>query len=453
MGRYGGQDKLLFEEDRKKYSSTAEAQRIFTEKTYAKLKEIDKNIKLSTIPMSYWLDHSIYEKQYMQEFSKLPKDIIFVSCGAFNKKEMDYHRAITGRNAIIWDNYAGDSTPEFVEPYKIHTGREFESLTDTCMIPMHDKAMLWDIVSDFLWKGKALDPVLSARRSISTIIGAKYADLIQEIVTTVQQLKSAPITGNNSAERIASIDKLLVELDKYKNRLQDKVDKKISLQFIKEIQAIERKLELYRKEFQSRKLPVNVNFLKTPPIIDGVINDEWKAATKFSAFRKIIKNRKDTELAEHQTEVYAGWTKDKLYLAFKCYEPEIDKIKAVIKKRDEKVYHDDCVEIFFDPDKKGDYYYQIAVNSIGSIYDYYVNKEPWNGDITVKTKVSDDSWTLEMSISFASMNRHVKAGDTWNFNFCRERYAGRPEFSSWALLMKRFHEPQNFWTLKFVKQE
>jgi hypothetical protein len=126
------------------------------------------------------------------------------------------------------------------------------------------------------------------------------------------------------------------------------------------------------------------------------------------------------------------------------------KIKSFVRKRDEGVYHDDCVELFLDPDRSAASYYHIAVNSIGTIFDYFVNREPWNGDIVVATSKNEGSWTVEMSLSFASMNQKVENGVLWNFNLCRERYADKPEFSSWALLSRRFHEPRHFWTMRFV---
>ncbi len=62
MGRFGGQDKFLFENDKRAFKTIANAQRIYTERVYNDLMKLDKSIKFSVIPMTYWLDHSDYEK-------------------------------------------------------------------------------------------------------------------------------------------------------------------------------------------------------------------------------------------------------------------------------------------------------------------------------------------------------------------------------------------------------
>lgn len=452
MGRHGGQDKFLFEDDKAKFTSIAEAHRIFTEKVYRRLSTVAPDMKLWTIGMSYWLDGSKFDNEYLKEFGRLPKDIRFISCGTMDSESASHHKALTGRGAIIWDNSAGLLDADFVEPLKISQSRKTELLTDTYMFTLNDRDMVWDMIGDYLWNGSRISMQESAKRSVIKMTGSASADIVQRAAQTISRLNNAPIPGDNSQEKLAVITNKMLELDEFKKDLKSKIDETISKPFIVEINKLKRELQYYKDEFKNNNLPLKIAKFDSPPEIDGELNDIcWMTASELTPFRLILRNSNKSEPAFAQTIAKMGWDDKNLYIAFKFFEPEIKAIKAFVKKRDELVYHDDCVEIFLDPDRTGESYYQITANSIGTIYDYFVNREPWNGNINIATSKSKSAWFVEMSISFKSLKAEVKPGTLWNFNLCRERYAGAPEFSSWALLMRRFHEPNHFWTLMFCE--
>ena len=110
--------------------------------------------------------------------------------------------------------------------------------------------------------------------------------------------------------------------------------------------------------------------IDNPPIIDGKITDKcWQKATHITDFMNI----KGDKLANEQTEVYTCYDSNKLYIAFKCFDSQIDKVQATKTTRDADVWTDDCVDVFLDPDLSRRYFYQLIVNSIGTQQDINVN--------------------------------------------------------------------------------
>ncbi|MDD5483852.1 MAG: sugar-binding protein [Kiritimatiellae bacterium] len=81
-----------------------------------------------------------------------------------------------------------------------------------------------------------------------------------------------------------------------------------------------------------------------PPVLDGKISDEeWNGAGKSGKFMILG----DTaNAAEEQTEAFVMRDDKNLYVAFRCHESHVDKIKAAVKERNGPVLGDDDVEFF-----------------------------------------------------------------------------------------------------------
>ncbi|MDD5484288.1 MAG: hypothetical protein PHP98_11680, partial [Kiritimatiellae bacterium] len=75
-----------------------------------------------------------------------------------------------------------------------------------------------------------------------------------------------------------------------------------------------------------------------PPAMDGRIDDEeWSAAAKSGQF--VIVGQ--TNAASEQTEAFLMRDDKNLYVAFRCHESQIDRIKADEKTRNGPVWGDD----------------------------------------------------------------------------------------------------------------
>ena len=90
----------------------------------------------------------------------------------------------------------------------------------------------------------------------------------------------------------------------------------------------------------------------TPPKLDGVLDDEaWTGGPfvldPWSSYNPL---RGQTELL--QTQVWMAFDDKAIYFAFKCLDPEPDKIRTTISRRD-NVWNDDWVGVSLDSSRAG----------------------------------------------------------------------------------------------------
>lgn len=184
---------------------------------------------------------------------------------------------------------------------------------------------------------------------------------------------------------------------------------------------------------------VYVGRLRRIPTIDGDLSDEaWKGAAKITRFYQNIHIMRAIP-AEGKSEVYIGYANEKLYIGVKGYEESTKDLTAQYKKRDDPVWWDDCAEMFFDTDHDYNTYYQIIVNSIGTIADLSKTRdqtsggEEWDGTYKVATQVEEKFWALEIEIPFKEIGAtRVKKGTIWGFNAARVRIAHKGEYDQWV---------------------
>lgn len=189
-----------------------------------------------------------------------------------------------------------------------------------------------------------------------------------------------------------------------------------------------------------------MNRLSSSPVIDGKLDDAaWKDAARVSGFSLYNK----LEMAEAQTEAWFGYDDKGLYIAFRCMEPDPDKLTMNVTERDAGVFRDDCVEFFVAPGTDARWYYHYLVNPKGVVQDQlarqspFILNNPWNADIEVKTHVGKDNWTVELFLPWYNFGEHIE-GDGWRLQFCRARRTGKVEYSSWSFANKNFHNQDRF---------
>ena len=128
-----------------------------------------------------------------------------------------------------------------------------------------------------------------------------------------------------------------------------------------------------------------------PPIIDGMISEAvWKQADPITEFiqREPLIGRPPTD----ETEVYIGYDRYNLYIAFRCYgDPEL--ITAKEMARDVSLGNDDRIQVILDTycDRRNGYWFQIGPR--GSIGDAIVSEngaafnKAWDGIWTGKAHI------------------------------------------------------------------
>lgn len=189
------------------------------------------------------------------------------------------------------------------------------------------------------------------------------------------------------------------------------------------------------KKFVAATLPR----LGSPPVLDGKLDDSaWKKAGVLDDFR-MLPAEEDKETLP--TTVLAGYDDDNLYLAVRCAESELDKVRAV----GSPLHLDDSVELFLDRNGDG-HYFQVLVNAQG---DYAVH-EGWapKPGIKLSAKAGREAgaWVVELALPWKNIGATApKMGERLRFNAVRNRTVGGEAHSNWSPLLGNLnHSPNLF---------
>jgi len=197
-----------------------------------------------------------------------------------------------------------------------------------------------------------------------------------------------------------------------------------------------------------------VEALRTPapPTIDGTLDDAvWQQGKWHTGFTRL--NNPDLQ-TKVQTYFKIAVNEAAVYFAVRAEEPRTEKLRRNESARDSRVFMDDCIEFMLGADRGGFRYVHIVTNTLGTIYDAEVleggsrSHKEWNGNITVACQVEKDAWTVELRLPLAEMCINANTSHEWLFNVVRERWIGTPELSSFAPMVGRFHQPNQFALLR-----
>jgi hypothetical protein len=182
-----------------------------------------------------------------------------------------------------------------------------------------------------------------------------------------------------------------------------------------------------------KKQPVALPRFATPPVVDGKLDDEiWQHAVKLKDFYQVQPG--DNISPSKPTEVLLGYDSKFLYIAFRCFD-EPAKIRANIPKRD-NIWDDDYVGILFDTFNDQRKAYEFDFNPLGIQADGIWTDgqgEDFSLDIVMESKgvVTDDGYTLEVSLPFKSL-RYVAGKDKlWGVHFWRRLKRFNNELDMW----------------------
>ncbi|MBC7287066.1 MAG: hypothetical protein H5T86_03285 [Armatimonadetes bacterium] len=220
---------------------------------------------------------------------------------------------------------------------------------------------------------------------------------------------------------------------------------------------IEKARERQRAELQARvktrsatvsRLPQNT----PPPKLDGDLSDAaWSTAAGLEPFLPLA-SRSEPAVAE--TRVWVTYDSEKLYVAFRCSEPQPEKIAVAGTARDEDIWLGDCVEVMVCEPGKTLPFYHFIINPNGVFWDaVHVKAQEadtaYNPSWERAVGRGEKDWTVEMAIPWREMKMPAPSeGTTLRVNFCRQRTNGH-ELTSWSTMVNGFLEPDLFGTLTF----
>ena len=185
-----------------------------------------------------------------------------------------------------------------------------------------------------------------------------------------------------------------------------------------------------------------------PPVIDGRLDDPcWQPLAETSDFTCIQTRRGP---APAQTYAKIGMTKSNLLLAFRCMEPEMDKVLEALKVEDR---FRECVEIFIDANLDRRTYSQYRVSSGGLLAAHKGYGGPHGGNsegFTAAVSFEKDAWTVEVAIAFSLIGHTPSMGEIWGFNLNRARsIVVPPSLDCWSNTGDSFHAPEKFGQVLF----
>jgi hypothetical protein len=125
--------------------------------------------------------------------------------------------------------------------------------------------------------------------------------------------------------------------------------------------------------------PMELPFLAEPPVIDGVMDDSVWKAEPLPLGEWVTYNPSYGEIMVQKTQVWVAYDKSYLYFAFRCQDPEPDKIKTSLARRD-TLWNDDWIGISLD-----------ALGTGQSSYDLFVNPNGIQGDILNSSTAGEDT--------------------------------------------------------------
>ena len=144
--------------------------------------------------------------------------------------------------------------------------------------------------------------------------------------------------------------------------------------------------------------------------------------------------------------------RENFYVSFECREPD----HTILEKTPERahdnmeIWSDNTLEVFLNPANEKTKYYQILINSAGSMSDLAAQRigsesigdKGWESGVIFAIGDTPGTWILEMAIPKKNMPG-IESGNI-RANFCRTRPASPMEHSVWGPFLKKFNDLKGF---------
>jgi len=198
------------------------------------------------------------------------------------------------------------------------------------------------------------------------------------------------------------------------------------------ILAVERKPSAAVPRLRERRV-LRLTPAARPPKLDGKLDDAcWQNAPVTGDLLMGAGTEHPMPFPK-KTALRLTYDDSNLYLAFECFDPEIDTLIAKHTARDDRYWLEDDIEFMIDPNYDRNGFYQFLFNAAGGQGDYACRvlgrritaDGKYNPAWWLKTRVSDDRWVGEIALPLRSLGvDRIVPGTRWGFNFCRMENPG-----------------------------
>lgn len=188
--------------------------------------------------------------------------------------------------------------------------------------------------------------------------------------------------------------------------------------------------------YVSKKSAVKLTHFATPPVIDGVLNDEvWKTAPVFGDFLQTQPG--DNIPPTHPTEFMMAYDAKNLYLAFRIKQDRSN-VRATVARRD-NIFNDDYVLLYIDTFNDQRQAYVVSFNPLGIQADGTYTEgrgEDYSVDLVMESKgvLTEDGYTVEAAIPFKSLRYEAGKSRQWGLQVFRRVKYKNNELNSWMPL-------------------
>jgi len=162
-------------------------------------------------------------------------------------------------------------------------------------------------------------------------------------------------------------------------------------------------------------------YVEEVPTIDGVLDDPvWEQAEVITNLTQV--EPVFCEDASFETEFRILTDGKTLFVSFRAYDPEPEKIVANRMARTELFFFDDSFNIILDTfhDRQNGYFFQINPNGgrRDATFARDAFEENWDGIWYADARIDEQGWTAEVAIPFQTLTFRPGA-DVWGLNLSR----------------------------------
>ena len=201
-----------------------------------------------------------------------------------------------------------------------------------------------------------------------------------------------------------------------------------------------------------RDLPdtASIPYLSNAPSLNGKIDNSWQKTGRLGNFCVIGSD----EASRLDTSLQMAYDGEFLYAAFRCSEPEMNRIKRNMTQFDSQVWSDDSVELMVAAPNQEARQYILNVNgtrwdgrlSVRVPGDPWRAEESWNGKWKGAASAGKDGYTAVFAIPFSDFG--AGPSGKWRINAVRHARASIRESSHLNCFEGPFNNVEKFATLE-----